>query len=221
MHRPANSSDLLQRSRRDSQRGFTLIEMIVTIGIIIMAAGFLAPAVKTMFQNRKLENAGTVIATVLNDARGKAVTTKRAHQVVFFKDGLRLYMEAKGPEDPGKFIGDLERFDPDNSGTMSYDLAFAKLKSEDIPSDLVVLIEDARLPAEQWIVTEDDIALRFLPDGSVSFGALQDVPSYLFRESPPKGADIVIHRYGDREQSGYLDVRPTGRTEFKVEERME
>ena len=54
---------------RQQRAGFTLVEMIVAIGIIIVAAGFIAPAVTAMFKDRRIENATAVIITTINEAR--------------------------------------------------------------------------------------------------------------------------------------------------------
>ena len=81
---------------RSRQPGFTLIELIVVIGIIILATGFIVPTLSRFFQNRALNNAGTLIHGVLNGARNDAVTTKKAVRVVFLKRGLRVFMEGTG-----------------------------------------------------------------------------------------------------------------------------
>lgn len=212
------STSLVRSRDRAPRGGFTLIEMVVTIGIIILAAGFLAPAVATMFQSRRLENAGTLISTVMNEARQSAVTKRQAHSVVFLKHGLRLYREPKG-EDRGEFKK-LEPYDPESSTTIEYDLEFARRAYEDIPEDLQVLAgkSDRPPPPEEWELESGDIVIRFLPDGTVDFGEYEDVPTFLFNESPPEGADIVIRQQGNNTTRGYLDIRPTGRTVFKVEE---
>ena len=210
----AGRPDVLSR-----RGGFTLIEMVVTIGIIILAAGFLAPAVGTMFQNRKLENAGTLISNVLNEARNSAVTKKQIHHVVFLRNGLRIYAEPKG-KDPGGFKGRVYPYDPDSSGTISYTLNFARKDFDEIPEDLQVVLRDRESPPpeEEWEITPDDITIRFQPDGTVDFGSNEDIPSYLFNETPPEDADIVIQRVGDQYRRGFVDIRPTGRSVFKVEE---
>ncbi len=196
--------------------GFTLIEMVVTIGIIIIAAGFLIPSMAKLFQNRKLENAGTLISSTMNEARNNAVTKKQTYQVVFLRDGLRLYREPKG-KDLGAFEGSIRPYDPDTSGTLSYDLHFARRDFKSLPTDLAVILDDATLPAKEWQTTPQDIVLRFLPDGTVDFGSYQDIPTYEFNETPPEDSDIVLSRLGDLFNRGYIDIRPTGRTVFKIE----
>ena len=81
-------------------RGFT-VEMIVTIGIIIMAAGFIAPAVTKIFQDRRIENAASVVITAINKPQlhgDQEAETLRG----FPQKRVRLYRHPKG-EDPGGF----------------------------------------------------------------------------------------------------------------------
>ena len=196
-------------------RGFTLIEMVVTMGIVIMAAGFLAPAVATIFQNRKLDNAGTLISTVLNEARNRAVTSKQAFQVVFLRDQVRLYRTPK-KEDQGGWERS-QAYDPESSGTLKYNLHFARLEYADIPTRVAMVIEGKTL--ENSIPTSDDVFVTFRPDGTVDFGKYQDVPTYEFKEESPVISDIEIFRDGQLQSMGYLDIRATGRTEYKVAEK--
>ena len=196
-------------------RGFTLIEMVVTMGIVIMAAGFLAPAVATIFQNRKLDNAGTLISTVLNEARNRAVTSKQAFQVVFLRDQVRLYRTPK-KKDPGGWEK-VQAYDPESTGTLKYNLHFARLEYQDIPTRVAMVIEGSSL--DDSIPTRDDIFVTFRPDGTVDFGKYLDIPTYEFKKDAPDLSDIEIYRDGQAQTMGYLDIRATGRTEYKVAEK--
>ena len=73
--------------------GFTLIEMVVVIGIIILATGFIVPSLSKFFQNRQLNNAGKIITNTLQEARNEAVTKKQPVRVIFLQRGLRVYVE--------------------------------------------------------------------------------------------------------------------------------
>jgi len=196
--------------------GFTLIEIVVVVSIIVIVMGFSAPAFIKMFQNRRLEGAGTLIGSAINEARNDAVTKKQVHRIVFLRDGFRVYREPKGA-DKGGFEAGIRAYDPDRSG-IEYDLIFAGRPYADLPTDLAVIIDNPGNPppAEEWTLSDAETSLRFLPDGTVDFGAFEDVPSFRFHETPPEAADIIIRQKDDK-QRGYLDIRPTGRSAFKVE----
>lgn len=56
------------------QSGFTLVELIVVLGIILMILGFTAPAVIGILRGRKVEQALTTISDALERTRIEAVT---------------------------------------------------------------------------------------------------------------------------------------------------
>jgi hypothetical protein len=135
------------------------------------------------------------------------VTKKQAYRVVFLQDGLRLYREPKR-EDPGGFEGKVRTYDPDDSGTISYDLMFANRPYADIRQDLFVIEDDPGITADEWVVTPgEDISLRFLPDGSIDVGSYAD-----------SFEDVVITRMGDTRKRGVIDIDPSGTFDFEVKE---
>ena len=196
------------------ERGFTLIEMVVTMGIIILAAGFLVPALGGLFENRKLENAGTLIVSKMNEARNSAVTKKQTHGSGGGRDGLRRDRGPKGG-DSGGFEGALTAYDPGRSGQIQYELHFADMTYDEIPEKLVM--EEEGETQDLWAPTQDDVVLKFLSDGTIDFGRFKDVPSYEYLTEPVSGSDISIAKIGDWNRC-YIDIRPTGRAKSKVEE---
>jgi prepilin-type N-terminal cleavage/methylation domain-containing protein len=206
--------DVAARSRRTF--GFTLIEIVVVVSIIVIVMGFSAPAFIKMFQNRRLEGAGTLIGSAINEARNDAVTKKQVHRIVFLRDGFRVYREPKGA-DKGGFQEGIRPYDPDRTG-LEYDLVFAGRPYTELPTDLAIILDSKGTPPppEEWTVTDEETSIRFLPDGTVDFGKFEDVPSFQFNATPPESADIIIRQKDDK-QRGYLDIRPTGRSAFKVE----
>jgi len=211
--RPRTAADPGLRDSSDRSGpigGFTLIEMIVVIAIIIMTAGFMAPAIATMFQNRKLDNAKSVITSLMMEARNNAVTKKQPYRIVFLRDGLRLYREPKR-EDPGGFEGGVRSYDPDNTGTIKCELVFAGLEYDRIPEDLYVILDGAGSDPEDWEITPgEDVSIRFLPDGSIDLGGYRDGQE-----------DIRIRREGDPWKLAWIDIDPAGSARSDVREREE
>ncbi|MEE8143530.1 MAG: prepilin-type N-terminal cleavage/methylation domain-containing protein [Planctomycetota bacterium] len=194
--------------RHDVQRdGFTLIEMLVTIGIIIIAAGFLLPSLSKMFQSKTMENAGSVVVSAINEARQEAVTTKTAHRVVFLRDGLRVYKEPKKDRE-GKFLGGIRPYGPEDN-SVHYHLEFAG-RSYDTINEHVTNSNE---------VGEGDIFLRLKPDGEIHFGSFKDISTSEFIQKQPGTADVILERIGDTSNWGLIDIRTTGRAVFKIVER--
>ncbi len=195
-------------------KGFTLVEMIVTIGIIIMAAGFIAPAVTKIFQDRRIENAASVVITAINEARNSTVTKKQKHSVVFLKKGVRIYRHPKG-EDPGGFEGRLRSVNATDVDLISYSMPCARLEAEDLPEQLIA--QDDGLTQDDWKPMRGDLYLSLNLDGTIDFNALSDVPSYKFDADPPYGGDLIIAQIGTYKVC-YVDIKATGRAGSKVAE---
>ena len=196
------------------QPGFTLVEMIVTIGIIIVAAGFIAPSIAAIFQDRRIENAAAIIISTVNEARNNAVTKKQEYSVVFLKKGVRLFRHPKG-EDPGGFVGGLRSINVGDSDHITYDLPCAGCISEEMPDLLQGQVEE--LAADKWKLEREDFFITLSTDGTIEFGLLNDIPSYRFQSDPPSGGDMILHQKGDIRDC-FIDIRPTGRVVSKVGE---
>lgn len=193
-------------------QGFTLVEMIVTIGIIIVAAGFIAPAVTAIFKDRRIENAAATIITTVNEARNAAVTKKQLHSVVFLKAGVRLYRHPRG-EDTGGFVGGLRSINVPGADHIRYDLPSARLDSNELPESLQSQFDN--LAQDDWKPFDQDHFITLLTDGTIDFGRNVDIPTYRYNSEPPSGADLIIRQKGDS-RACYVDIRPTGRVTSKV-----
>ena len=68
-----------------------MVELIVVIGIIILAAGMMTPSITDFFKSRQLVELVREVRGVINNARLKAVNERSEVHVVFFKEGLRLF----------------------------------------------------------------------------------------------------------------------------------
>lgn len=190
------------------EAGFTLIEMMVAIGIIMLALGFMLPTLNSFTQDRKVSSAGTLVATALNGARQEAVSQKKVFGVVFYQRGVRQYDFEGVKDEDGRLrhFGDFIEYSNDDK--IRYRLQFAGRKYEDLPNP----------PALEEELRPEDVVIRFKDDGTIDFGEYTDVPSFQFSQDTPSNADIVFDLSWDSERKGWLDIRPQGRIVFKVAE---
>ena len=76
------------RGRGDAERrrGFTLIEMMVVITIIVLAMTLAVPAIRSLTGSRSQEAAQNVLTTALGAARAEAMAMQRVEGIMFFLD---------------------------------------------------------------------------------------------------------------------------------------
>ena len=126
--------DLNSDRRTPTERsGFTLIELMVVIAIILMAAGLMIPSIADFFRNKALDGARAQITATFNSARMLAVANNRTYRVVFFREGVRTYDVANK-----SWMAD-EDFNPSsspiNSDKIHFDLVFAGMHSNCVFSE--------------------------------------------------------------------------------------
>ncbi|MCH7994957.1 MAG: prepilin-type N-terminal cleavage/methylation domain-containing protein [Planctomycetes bacterium] len=64
--------------------GFTLVEMIVVMAIVLVLAGLVLPAASSMWEQRKLASAHTIIQGMLQTARSRAMRAGAVESGLFF-----------------------------------------------------------------------------------------------------------------------------------------
>jgi general secretion pathway protein H len=65
-----------------NQRGFSLLELIVVLSILALAAGLAAPSISRSTDALRLRAEVAGFSAVLRHAREQAITTRQPHQVV-------------------------------------------------------------------------------------------------------------------------------------------
>ena len=73
--------------RQHAARPFTLIELIVVMGVMILIAAIAVPAYSSLFSGRKTTLAANKLNGAVMEARAHAVTSKQYSALIFGKDG--------------------------------------------------------------------------------------------------------------------------------------
>lgn len=201
---------MIDRFGRDGRRsGFTLIEMMVVISIIIVATGLMVPTLLRHLKTRQLKNAGNVIVSTLNEARSEAVTKRKRLSVCFVQEGLYVY----DPE-ASSFEGNLRRYSPDR--LVSYRLMFVDEESQNLDYEERPVMQGADMSLDEVELTAEDIVIHFEPDGTINLSAYADVATDRFKKN--EAADIVLDQQGEEFTKGFIDIRAAGMVAFKVED---
>jgi prepilin-type N-terminal cleavage/methylation domain-containing protein len=205
-----------------ARSGFTLIELMVVVAIVIMAMGLMAPTLIEFFKNQKLKSVRSHFTSALERARLISITKSTTARVVFFKEGVRVYntKERRFPAD--------EDFTPESSPGAATGITF---KLEFAGMDNSQLLEYRKWEATQpnlnkppsagpeaGTCTLDDPNLpmvEFQRDGSVRWLKGDDVPSSRYTADPP-GGDIIVEQAGNPEAL-YIDIRNTGSIKSKFD----
>ena len=73
--------------RQHAARPFTLIELIVVMGVMILIAAIAVPAYSSLFSGRKTTLAANKLNGAVMEARAHAVSSKQYSALIFGKDG--------------------------------------------------------------------------------------------------------------------------------------
>jgi len=216
--------------------GFTLIELMVVVAIIVMAAGLMTPTITDFFKNRQLESLRGHFGASFNRARLAAVNQGKPVSLVFFREGLRIYDDTQRTFD--KDDGFNAQTAPFAGDKVWYVLGFfGKRANVDLPP---YARWEAAQRAGQADPGDDDggsaARLRgkkstgpvfnvsglpkvtFQRDGSLVFtGGGGDVTSTVFNATRiPENADVMVYQVANT-TALFIDFKPAGQIKYKVE----
>ncbi len=171
--------------------GFTMIELMVVVAIIVMASGVMGPTIIDFMKNRELEGVRGQFGNIFNLARLRAVNERRDISVVFFRGGPRIFDELqksfKKDEDIWKSRGPALKGDPPE---IWYGLGFAGGASS-YDEDQAKQVAKSRNNPRTTI-----------PRSIPSFSQWKESPRSIYRETSSRGGSSNSSNRSGRGNSG-------------------
>lgn len=220
---------------RRKTRGFTLIEVLVVVTIIIIMAGFAMPTISSFLSNRKLKAITGRLTRCLLQARAKAITEHNNTYAIFLNDRIVVLGERASMLTSQKYF----QSDKESAG-MQIRLRFAgetlsadKAAPQGVKSDLPAMPEadwsGQAVSALQFMrhgsfkEGTKHVYMKFMMDGTIQLVSADgpgDVFSLEFMSNPATNADLIVEEIGmdDRPGArGWIDIRATGNVSQKVQ----
>jgi prepilin-type N-terminal cleavage/methylation domain-containing protein len=80
--------------------GFTLLEVLVTMALLIILGALIAPSMRAMSGNSKSKAGADVVKARLSEARAAAIGQGRAYRVTLSPDGSQVQVSPEDPQQP-------------------------------------------------------------------------------------------------------------------------
>jgi prepilin-type N-terminal cleavage/methylation domain-containing protein len=154
---------------RASRSGFTILELLLVLAILVMLAAMAFPAIETMYDDMKVQAAADHLRGRLAQARSRAIDDGRAYRIGVHPDTGDYRLAPDSPE----FWGD------GSAPTQSNDDTYP-----------APLIDQGTLPGE--------IVFRFAGNAPASSGGWSTLVSFLATGSAADDCSILLDREGAR-----------------------
>lgn len=182
-----------------SSRAFTLMELMVVIGIIMIMTALSIPAISKFMDGQKLQQSARVMQSSFNEARRAAITQRARNVLVFFREedpgrpgffrwGTRRYRERVGYDGEAQYLlagaqFELESGTSTGSGPPGATATVGRLAGIPIPvfdglppEDDVALFGAQRRPSQPAPGTTSWLWVEFLRDGTIDTNGLDNLP---------------------------------------------
>ena len=91
-------SRLTAKRRTPRRGGFTLVEMLLVLGVLVVFAGMTVPSVMRMFSQQKVTGAAELVRSAIANARFRAIESGLIYQFCCESDGSRFVVVPFEPD---------------------------------------------------------------------------------------------------------------------------
>lgn len=188
----------LQRTR--PLRAFTLMELMVVIGIIMIMTAISIPAISKFMDGQKLQQSGRIMQSAFNECRRAAITQRARNVLVFFREedpgrpgffrwGTRRYRERVGYDGEAQYLlagaqFELQGGTSTGSAPPGITPIVGRLAGLPIPvfdgmppEDDTALFGTERRPTQPPPGTTSWLWVEFLRDGTIGTNGLDNIPT--------------------------------------------
>ena len=206
---------------------FTLVELLVVVGIVVVVLGISIPAFIAMSRGQALRNAPAKLQSAVFLARQLTVNRKVIHRIVFFKDRLMIWREKGGFLDSDmspinlddltrlgteQLKNELQKYGVQYGKGITCELSYKPLDNSALSYNLDnsgEILENLQKSPRQL----EEYSIGFKLDGSVNFFGFTSVPYAALNvdnpEKPPEKADVVFSQTGNTSKC-WVDIDQSG-----------
>jgi type II secretory pathway pseudopilin PulG len=199
------------------QKRFTLLELLIVVGLIMFLAILAVPSISGFLRNRRLDAAGSLIQGVLNKARTRAIKDGERQVVLFYTHNTINTFTPPLVTSPPIIIP------PPGTAAEMYGRMIALDQLGNNSGATWEVVDDVKLPDLTEFIPKTPFAVQFYPDGSCILLNATNIDWDLaaFRNDvTATPADLEVQQIGGIDYSCHVDIlQASGRSRKKIWEK--
>ena len=141
---------------KDQDRGFSLIELLLVVVLMVTVAGLSIPNLPKQFSSMELSAAARQLSSLMRYAQSLAVVHQKEYRLCFSTESARYWLEQKAADDAAEDLDEAldgqERFEKLN-GPRGKIFSFPRGISLDAEQDLVRFYPDGTMDRARIMLT--------------------------------------------------------------------